>query len=80
MPEIRTAADALYAASRTYTAYTPEPIEADGQVIGWTFAASVRGTTEFGWVLTDGTVSPSTEDYRTSAAEYALMVDGEEYW
>ena len=70
--QIRTAAEALHAAGRTYSARNVEPITNDnGQLIGWTFATSPSGYTNCGWVLTDGRVSPALETYRADAEQYA---------
>lgn len=43
----------------------------DGPPIGWTFATS-RIRPHYAWILTDGRISPATEDYRSYAEQYAL--------
>ncbi|MGI5451349.1 hypothetical protein ACQEVM_37455 [Streptomyces sp. CA-243310] len=38
-------------------------------LIGWTYATDSRRR-RYGWILTDGRISPATEDHRSGAEEY----------
>jgi hypothetical protein len=75
MPEITTEADAQHAVSMSYrySASAFEPITRDdGTLLGWTFATARSGN--YGWVLTDGRVSPATEWFRSDAEAYACRI------
>jgi hypothetical protein len=72
MPEITTAGDAQRQARRTYDAARDlESITAgDGRLLGWTFATEDGDQLTYGWILTDGRVSPATEWSRSDAEAY----------
>ncbi|MEU8919547.1 hypothetical protein AB0D10_01250 [Kitasatospora sp. NPDC048545] len=70
MAAITTEIDALYAAGRRRPdASALKALRHDGQLAGWTF----RTGDGYGWVLTDGRVSPSLEPYRSYAADDANL-------
>lgn len=74
MSKLTAIADAEHAVDMScrYNAIRFEPItENDGSLLGWTFGAHVNCAIEFGWVLTDGRISPATEWTRDDAEAYA---------
>ncbi|MFF8696220.1 hypothetical protein ACF08W_28815 [Streptomyces sp. NPDC015144] len=72
MSSIGNVGDARFAATRNYPSAREfiEFTDDDGATLGWTFAATSRGT-GFGWVLAaDGRLSPATDTYRSDAEDY----------
>lgn len=66
--KVTSAADALHDAWQ-YSPLEAEPIIDGSSITGWTFRK--RGKAKYGWILTDGRVSPALEWSRTDAEQYA---------